>query len=57
MRSEKSNPSETPKARAEATNATPRDAEAVIDVDDGIRAALKSVDIAYSWNAAFLISR
>ena len=55
--SEKSNPNETPKANTAATNATPTDAEAWIDVEGGIRAALKSVAMAYSWNAAFLISR
>lgn len=55
--SEKSSPNETPKANAAATNATPTEAEAWIDVEEGIRAALKSVAMAYSWNAAFLISR
>lgn len=54
---EKSSPNETPRANTEATNATPREAEAWIDVENGIRAALKSVAIAYSWKAAFLMSR
>ncbi len=56
-RVEKSSPNETPRANTEATNATPREAEAWIDVENGIRAALKSVAIAYSWKAAFLMSR
>lgn len=54
---EKSRPNETPKASTAATNATPTEAEAWIDVEEGIRAALKSLAMAYSWNAAFLISR
>lgn len=54
---EKSILNETPKASTAATNATPTEAEAWIDVEEGIRAALKSLAMAYSWNAAFLISR
>jgi hypothetical protein len=54
---EKSIPNETPRANAAATKATPTEAEAWMDVEEGIRAALKSVAMAYSWNAAFLISR
>jgi hypothetical protein len=34
----------TPKASTAATNATPTEAEAWIDVEEGIRAALKSVN-------------
>jgi hypothetical protein len=45
---EKSRPNDTPKARAAATYATPTEAEAWIDVEAGIRAALKSVATAYS---------
>lgn len=37
---EKSRPNDTPKAKVEATNATPKDAAAFIDVVEGIRAAL-----------------
>jgi hypothetical protein len=48
VKSEKSSPSETPKARADATKATPREADALIEVEDGMRAALKSVAMAYS---------
>jgi hypothetical protein len=54
---EKSRPNDTPNARAAATYATPTEEAAWIDVAAGIRAALKSVAMAYSWNAAFLISR